>query len=168
MKSKFIEIILSKQVLRCFPKKGGNLLKSYLISSAENGAGEVENSFCTPRGMHQVCEKIGDGEPINSVFVGRQPTGEIYRDELFTKHPKRDWILTRILRLKGLEDGFNKGTNKRGECCDSLERYIYIHGTPDFIELGKTGSHGCIRMGNNDLLELFTMVDEKTYVCIIE
>jgi len=136
---------------------------SYSISTAANGAGERENSGCTPRGWHMISEKFGDGLPINSVFVARQATGEIYSDELATAYPARDWILTRILWLTGLEAGVNQG-----EGCDSHARYIYIHGTPDTEPMGEPRSHGCIRMRNTDLLQLFESVDVGTIVEIIE
>jgi len=135
----------------------------YSISTAANGAGERENSGCTPRGWHMISEKFGDGLPINSVFVARQATGEIYTDELAVAYPARDWILTRILWLTGLEAGVNQG-----EGCDSHARYIYIHGTPDSEPMGEPRSHGCIRMRNTDLLALFEQVDVGTIVQIIE
>lgn len=97
--------------------------------------------------------KIGEGLPINSVFVGRRPTGEIYVPEIGQKHPQRDWILTRILWLSGKEPGINR----LGEC-DTMRRYIYIHGTPDEQFTQQPASHGCIRMKNADLLELFELV----------
>ena len=135
----------------------------YSISTAANGAGERENSGCTPRGWHMISEKFGDGLPINSVFVARQATGEIYSDELAAAYPARDWILTRILWLTGLEAGVNQG-----EGCDSHARYIYIHGTPDSEPMGEPRSHGCIRMRNTDLLALFEQVDVGTIVQIVE
>lgn len=136
---------------------------SYSVSTAANGAGERENSGCTPRGWHMISEKFGDGLPINSVFVARQPTGEIYSEQLAAAYPARDWILTRILWLTGLEAGVNQG-----EGCDSHARYIYIHGTPDSEPMGEPRSHGCIRMRNTDLLQLFESVDVGTIVQIIE
>ncbi len=136
---------------------------NYSISTAANGAGERENSGCTPRGWHMISEKFGDGLPINSVFVARQATGEIYSDELAAAYPARDWILTRILWLTGLEAGVNQG-----EGCDSHARYIYIHGTPDSEPMGEPRSHGCIRMRNTDLLALFDQVDVGAIVQIIE
>ena len=136
---------------------------SYSISTAANGAGERENSGCTPRGWHMISEKFGHGLPINSVFVARQATGEIYTDELAAAYPARDWILTRILWLTGLEAGVNQG-----EGCDSHARYIYIHGTPDSEPMGEPRSHGCIRMRNTDLLALFEQVDTGTIVQIVD
>ena len=135
----------------------------YSISTAANGAGERENSGCTPRGWHMISEKFGDGVPINSVFVARQATGEIYSDLLAAQYPTRDWILTRILWLSGLESGINQGAG-----CDSHARYIYIHGTPDTEPMGEPRSHGCIRMRHTDLLLLFEAVDVGTIVQIIE
>ena len=140
----------------------GNTLRRYSVSTATNGAGEVCGSYCTPRGKHIVRAKIGAGQPENTVFVRRRPTGEIYTPELGEQFPDRDWILTRILWLSGCEVGFNRlGEN------DTMRRYIYIHGTPDSAQLGTPGSHGCIRMRNADLLELFELVSAGTPVNII-
>lgn len=135
----------------------------YHISTALNGAGERENSGCTPRGWHMISEKFGEDQPLNSVFVARQPTNEIYSDQLAVSFPDRDWILTRILWLSGLELGLNQG-----EGCDSHARYIYIHGTPDSEPMGEPRSHGCIRMCNRDVLELFEVVEIGTIVQIID
>jgi L,D-transpeptidase YbiS len=141
----------------------GILLRCYAVSSAENGVGEVCGSHCTPRGKHIIRAKIGAGQPENTVFVRRRPTGEIYNPELGEQFPDRDWILTRILWLSGCEVGFNR----LGQC-DTMRRYIYIHGTPDSVQLGKPGSHGCIRMRNADLIELFELVPTGTAVEIFE
>lgn len=126
---------------------------AYPVSTARNGPGEQRGSGCTPRGWHRVRLKIGAGLPLNTVFVGRRPTGEIYDSELAARHPERDWILTRILWLTGLESGYNRG----GEY-DTLRRFIYIHGCPDTTPMGEPLSHGCIRMRNPDLLELFEQI----------
>ena len=138
------------------------LLRRYSVSTAANGAGETCGSYCTPRGRHVVRAKIGAGQPANTVFVRRRPTGEIYTPELGAQSPQRDWILTRILWLSGSEPGFNRlGEN------DTMRRCIYIHGTPDSAQLGAPGSHGCIRMRNADLVELFDLVPAGTPVEII-
>ncbi len=140
----------------------GQVLRRYSVSTAANGAGEVCGSYCTPRGKHVIRAKIGAEQPENTVFVRRRPTGEIYTPELGTQFPERDWILTRILWLSGCEPGFNRmGEN------DTMRRYIYIHGTPDSVQLGAPGSHGCIRMRNADLIELFDLVSAGTAVEII-
>lgn len=141
----------------------GQLLREYTISTAKNGAGEESGSYRTPRGKHIVRAKIGGGCPENSVFVRRRPTGEIWTPELFEQYPGRDWILTRILWLSGCEPGRN-----RLGCVDTMRRYIYIHGSPDLAEMGKPGSHGCIRMRNADVVELFDLVPVYTPVEIIE
>lgn len=135
----------------------------YPVSTARNGSGERRGSGCTPRGLHRIRIKIGAGLPLNAVLVGRRPTGEIYSPELADDHPERDWILSRILWLTGLEAGFNRG----GEC-DTLRRYIYIHGCPDHSPMGAPLSHGCIRMRNRDLLELFERVDVGDRVFIAD
>lgn len=136
-------------------------IKSYRISSAINGVGQERGSFCTPLGKHIIRAKIGSGQPINTVFLKRRPTGEIYTPDLSASYPGRDWILTRILWLSGCELGFN-----RLGLVDTMRRYIYIHGSPDCINMGKPGSIGCIRMFNTDLLELFDLVDVGTEVSI--
>ncbi len=136
-------------------------IKSYQISSAKNGVGQDRGSFCTPLGKHVIRAKIGEGQPVNTVFIRRRPTGEIYSPSLGKKYPDRDWILTRILWLSGCEPGFNRlGT------VDTMRRYIYIHGCPDSIDVGRPGSIGCIRMLNTDLLELYDLTDVGTEVNI--
>jgi len=153
-----INIHISTQTLELFDD-AGNLLRRYTVSTAANGVGEASGSHCTPRGRHIIRARIGAGQPENTVFVGRRPTGEIYTPELGAQFPERDWILTRILWLSGCEVGFNR----LGES-DTMRRYIYIHGTPDLVKLGEPGSHGCIRMRNTDLIELFDLVTAGTAV----
>ncbi|HEY7674184.1 MAG TPA: L,D-transpeptidase [Burkholderiales bacterium] len=133
----------------------------YSVSTSRKGAGELRGSFCTPRGEHIVRAKIGAGQPLNAVFVRRRPTGEIWTPELGERFPGRDWILTRILWLSGCE----LGKNRLGEV-DTMQRYIYIHGSPDAVPMGKPGSIGCIRMRNRDVVELFEMVSAGTPVDI--
>jgi lipoprotein-anchoring transpeptidase ErfK/SrfK len=157
-----IKVRLSTQQLELLDERG-KVLSRYAVSSSEKGAGELNGSFCTPRGKHIIRAKIGAGQLVNTVFLRRRPTSEIYTPELGAQHPDRDWILTRILWLSGLEPGFNR----LGEC-DTMRRYIYIHGTPDSVPLGIPGSHGCIRMHNAELIELFDMVHAGTAVEIIE
>jgi len=140
----------------------GNALRRYRVSTGLNGVGEQSGSFCTPRGRHVIRAKIGNGQPENAVFVRRRPKGEIYTPELGMQHPGRDWILTRILWLSGSESGYN-----RSGSCDTMRRYIYIHGTPDATALGVPGSRGCVRMRNADLIELFELVQVGTEVQII-
>ncbi len=154
-----IEISLEKQKL--WLKNGDQILHEFSVSTAKNGAGELMNSECTPRGLHEIAEMIGENEAVNTVFVGRVPTGEIYHPALRELNPDRDWILTRILRLAGCEAGRNKG----GEL-DSYERFIYIHGSPDDVEMGQPGSHGCVRMKNEDVITLFDQVCAGTKIKI--
>jgi len=141
----------------------GSVLRRYPVSTAANGVGEASGSYLTPRGRHIVRAKIGADQPLNAVFAGRRPTGEIYTSELGETQPQRDWILSRILWLSGSEPGFNR----LGEC-DTMRRYIYIHGTPDETFEQAPRSHGCIRMRNADLVELFDAVPPYTPVDIIE
>ena len=156
-----IQISIAEQTLKVFDNE--QLIKQYSISTAKNGAGEMMDSECTPRGAHIISEKIGENCEVNSVFVGRIPTGEIYEPALRELHPERDWILTRILWLSGIEEGKNKGGK-----VDSHDRYIYIHGSPDDVDMGKPGSRGCVRMRNQDILELFDMVETGLKVIINE
>ena len=138
---------------------GERVLKRYSVSTARNGFGEKNGSFCTPRGKHIVRAKIGAGQPLNSVFVRRRPTGEIWSPELHERYPGRDWILTRILWLSGCE----RGRNRLGDV-DTMRRYIYIHGSHDLAEMGKPGSIGCVRMKSADIVELFDLVPPYTPV----
>lgn len=139
--------------------KGPHTLATYPVSTGLRGVGELNGSGCTPRGLHRVRLRIGDGCPLGTVFRARRPTGEIYDDDLAAAYPGRDWILTRILWLTGCERGRN-----RGGCVDTLRRYIYIHGTPDREPLGEPHSHGCIRMHSLDLIALFDATPPGTSV----
>jgi len=147
-----IDIDVPQQVLTLFGDDG-RALRRYPVSTSKNGVGQKNGSFCTPRGKHIVRAKIGAGQPPNTVFVRRRPTGEIWTTDLHARYPGRDWILTRILWLSGCE----RGLNRLGEV-DTMRRYIYIHGSPDSAELGKPGSIGCVRMRNADIVELFDLV----------
>ena len=157
---KHIEVNISKQTLSLF--EGVDILKQYTISTAKNGPGEQMDSECTPRGKHLIHEKIGANCEANTVFVGRVPTGELYHTELREQFPDRDWILTRILWLSGCEAGKNKGGK-----VDSYDRYIYIHGGPDDVAMGVPGSRGCVRLRNDDMIELFDLVEIETGVNIV-
>lgn len=156
-----IIIHIPEQSLELFDESGA-LLRRYAVSTGANGAGEESGSFCTPRGKHVIRARIGAGQPENAVFVARRPTGEIYTPELGAQQTGRDWILTRIMWLSGCEHGYN-----RWGSCDTMRRYIYIHGTPDATVLGQPGSKGCVRMRNADLLELFEQVEAGTEVEIV-
>ena len=151
MSERLIRVSIPEQRLTLLEASGATMV--YPVSTARNGPGERRGSGCTPRGWHRIRICVGAGLPLNTVFVGRRPTGEIYDSGLAVRHPERDWILTRILWLTGLESGRNRG----GEC-DTLRRFIYIHGCPDTAPMGVPLSHGCIRMRGRDLLALFERV----------
>ena len=157
-----IEIDTGKQELVLRDEKGA-AVKTYSVSTAKKGVGEKNGSLCTPRGRHLVRAKIGAGQPLNTVFVRRRPTGEIWSPELDARYSGRDWILTRILWLSGCEPGHNR----LGEV-DTMRRYIYIHGSPDSADMGKPGSIGCVRMRNRDIIELFDLIPPYTAVEIKE
>ena len=158
----FIRISLAEQSLTLFDENA-QVVRCYPVSTAAKGAGEAFGSYCTPRGKHLIRAKIGAGAPENAVFVARRPTGEIYSAELDAAFPGRDWILTRILWLSGCEPQ----RNRLGRV-DTMRRYIYIHGTPDSTRIGVPGSHGCIRMRNADIIDLFERVPVYSAVEIIE
>lgn len=141
----------------------GRIISEYAVSTAKAGVGEVSGSYCTPRGLHIVRAKIGAGQAANTVFIRRRPTGEIWTPALAEQFPGRDWILTRILWLSGCIPGHNR----RG-CVDTMRRYVYIHGSPDTAQMGVPGSHGCVRMRNADIIELFDRVPCYTAVDIRE
>ena len=146
-----IEVSIAAQRLDLFD--AGTRIRSYSVSTAANGPGEQAGSYCTPRGRHRVRAKVGAGLPLGAVLRGRRPTGEVCDEAAWRAAPERDWILTRILWLCGEELGVN-----RGGSVDTFRRYIYIHGTPDGVELGQPGSRGCIRMRNRDVAELFDLI----------
>jgi len=154
-----LHVDVAQQRLRV--AQAGQVLREYPVSTARNGVGQAMGSGCIPLGRHRVRIKIGAGMPLNTVFVGRRPTGETYTPALGARQPERDWILTRILWLTGCESGSNRGGQN-----DTLRRFIYIHGTPDSEPMGTPASHGCIRMHNRDLVELFDLVDNGTDVLI--
>lgn len=153
-----IDIAIAQQTLTLFDDNQ-NLIKTYPVSTAANGVGCLKNSGCTPLGQHIIRAKIGAGAPNNAVFVGRRHTGEICSPALMAAFPNRDWILTRILWLSGTQVGKNRLGN-----VDTMQRYIYIHGTPDSTDMSVIGSHGCVRMRNADIIELFDLVPAGIHV----
>jgi len=154
-----IRIDIATQSLELTDRSGAT--RRYPVSTSRYGAGEREGSHRTPRGRHLIRARIGAGCPPGTVFVGRRPTGEIWSEALAGAQPDRDWILTRILWLSGLEPGVNRLGN-----VDTMRRYIYIHGMPDTEACGEPGSIGCIRMRNDDVIELFDRVEVGTVVDI--
>ncbi|MEN8261608.1 MAG: L,D-transpeptidase [Pseudomonadota bacterium] len=156
---RYLDVSISNQQMTVVNK--GNVVRRYPVSTAKNGPGEFSGSECTPRGWHRIRAKIGEGQPLGAVFVGRRATGEVYGKEMRRRVPDRDWILTRILWLGGLEPGFNRYGK-----VDSAWRYIYIHGGPDESVDGQPRSHGCIRMKNADIVELFGLVLAGDFVFI--
>jgi lipoprotein-anchoring transpeptidase ErfK/SrfK len=157
-----IRINLAEQQLDLIDGQG-QVFRSWPVSTAARGAGEVSGSYQTPRGRHIVRAKIGAGQPVNTVFSARRPTGELYTPELGAQEPDRDWILSRILWLSGCEPGFNRLGER-----DTMRRYIYIHGTPDEKFTQVPQSIGCVRMRNADLVELFDLIPAYTPVEIVE
>ena len=156
-----IKISIDEQRLQLLDS--GKFALDVAVSTAANGPGEIMHSECTPRGWHRIRARIGADCPVNTVFVGRRPTGEIYSPELRKEYPVRDWMLTRLLWLCGME----KGKNRFGDV-DSMRRYIYIHGCPEEDVMGVPTSHGCVKMRNAEVIRLFDMVPVGTRVLIQE
>jgi lipoprotein-anchoring transpeptidase ErfK/SrfK len=154
-----LTVQMDSQTMSVF--RDGQCIKDYSISTAKNGPGEIRGSEQTPRGLHVIRAKIGADNPANTVFISRRPTGELYTPELRARFPERDWILTRIFWLSGLEIGRNRLGN-----VDTMRRYIYIHGTPDDVAMGAPGSRGCIRMRNDQIIELFNQIPVGTQILI--
>ncbi len=155
-----ISVDVATQLLQV--EQRGDIVFSAKVATASNGVGERNGSECTPRGWHIIRARIGAGSVANTVFRGRRATGEIYTPALRLQAPERDWILTRILWLSGLEPGFN-----RLHDVDTMRRYIYIHGCPDEDIMGIPSSHGCIKMHNTELITLFELVSVGTRVLIV-
>ena len=147
----------------------GRLVKTYPISTAKKGVGEIEHSYKTPRGHHKICERIGDNLAPRTIISRRQATPWLYSEELHQQYPKKDWILTRIMWLCGQEEGKNKGYNQNGQVVDSYRRYIYIHGAGDHAPFGRAPSSlGCVRMNSEDVIELYDRTQIGTDVLIEE
>ena len=161
-------IAVSVERQKLFVFEGSEVLKEFPVSTAKNGIGFVDGSFKTPLGFHRICEKIGDGLPVGAVLKSREFTEEVAEIENREVSTGKDLITTRILRLEGLEEGKNRGYDEDGNLVDTFERYIYIHGTNEEGLIGKPVSHGCIRMKNKDIIELFDLVDVGTIVYIAE
>lgn len=157
-----LRIEVSQQRMDVFGADG-RCIRRYPVSTAAKGVGERAGSHCTPRGRHRIRARIGAGLPEGAVLRGRRPTGERWTAEFAAAHPGRDWILSRILWLCGEESGRNRGGD-----VDSMRRYIYIHGTGDDQPMGRPLSHGCVRMRNRDIIELFELVEVGTPVEIVE
>ena len=159
MQTLWIKVSIPRQRLDLLD--GDHVVQSYSVATAKNGSGEVNGSECTPRGWHVIRAKVGSGAKPNTVFVKRRPTGEIFGPGYRERFPKRDWILTRILWLSGAEPGKNRWGN-----VDTMRRYIYIHGCPDEDPMGIPSSHGCVKMHNADVIDLFERVKPGTRVLI--
>jgi len=158
-----LRLVVSVAQQRLSLMRGNQLIKEYPVSTSRYGTGSEDGSFRTPLGAHRIREKHGAGEPVNQVFTGRQPIG-VLDDLLASGQALPDDIITsRILWLEGLEPGTNCG-----EGIDSYARYIYIHGTNEEQQIGTPASHGCIRMRNRDVIELFDQVETGTRVDITQ
>ncbi len=161
VQSGLVHVRISPSLQQLYLYNADEIIRTYTISTAKNGLGEVKNSFQTPRGLHKIRAKIGAEAPINAIFKQRRFKGDIYTPEMNQLYPTNDWILTRILWLSGLEPGFNRLGN-----VDTMQRYVYIHGSPNERPVGVPSSRGCIRMRNEDIIEFFDLVPCGTQVYI--
>ena len=170
--SNFLLVLPSKQQLLHVEKN--NIVSTYDISTSKYGLGNRNESFQTPTGLHFIAKKIGHDMPKLTIFKGRKPLpgnltlldfNKKNNEGLRNKHFKEfdDVITSRILWLKGHENGINQGGD-----VDSYDRYIYIHGTAHEDKIGIEASHGCIRMNNDDIIKLFENVTENMLVLILD
>ena len=157
--SAHIEVDISEQ--RLYLMENSIIKASYPISTSKYGEGSIENSFKTPLGEHSIKEMIGEEAKINTIFTSRINTKRSATIIDQFEDTDNDYVTSRIMWLDGEEDGFNKGGN-----VDSFRRYIYIHGTHEEGLIGTKASHGCIRMFNYDVIELFNLVNIGTKVLI--
>ncbi len=139
------------------------MLEAYPVSTSKYGIGNESGSNKTPVGFHRIEDKLGDNEPSGMQFRWKKPTGKVLEIYTDSTDVEDDWVTTRIMHLKGLEEGINTGNN-----IDSYERHIYIHGTQEEGLVGSPASHGCIRMKNQDVIELYNLVNEGDIVYILK
>lgn len=159
LQSREYAVVVNPEAQELYLVRDSKILQIYPVSTSKNGIGTRVGSEKTPWGTHRIKEKIGEGAPEGAVFAGRQPTGEIANIERKPIETGEDLITTRIMWLEGEEENINKG-----EGVDSHGRYIYIHGAQEEGLIGQPASHGCIRMRNKDVIELFNRVPAGTLV----
>jgi hypothetical protein len=152
---RLIVVSLARQLLALY--QGSALVRSYAASTSRRPPSNVRDSLGTPRGLHEIAERVGAGAPPGMVFVGRRPTGRHF-SELPEMEQARSLVTTRILWLRGLEPGFNAGDDAEGRCVDTHRRYVYIHGTNREDLLGSPASSGCVQLGNLDVIDLHDRV----------
>ncbi|MCT4582073.1 MAG: L,D-transpeptidase [Flavobacteriales bacterium] len=156
----FIYVGVKRQELYLF--RGGELLKVYPVSTSKHGAGSVEGSEMTPVGLHKVHGKFGEDIPENGILKHKRFTGELAEIEYRPMPINKDIITTRVITIEGLERGVNKGGK-----LDSYDRHIYIHGTAEEGLIGQPASHGCVRLKNKDVMDLFDLLSKGMYVIIL-
>lgn len=149
---------ITKQRLYLF--RNGKNVKTYKMSSSRLPQSCKEDSLGTPWGLHEVSERIGTDAPMGTVFEGRKSIGLI-ASECSKEKQEKNLITTRILRLRGLQQGIN-----RGQGIDSFDRYIYIHGTNHEDRLGNPSSSGCLQLSNLDVIDLYESISDGTHLWI--
>ncbi len=158
--NEFVYIGIKRQ--RLYHIKKNHIVSTYSISTSSKGAGNLMGSYKTPTGLHQIAEKIGDEAPAATLFVNKKNTGKVVSINTTEVSSNKDEITSRVLSLKGLQQGVNKGKKY-----DTFARGIYIHGTSDEATIGQPSSHGCIRMKNEDVIELYNHIFVGTKVILI-
>ena len=153
--------VVAIEAQRLYLMHDGRLLKAYPVSTSAFGPGAQEGSNQTPLGLHQIKQKIGENEPEGMIFKARKPTGRMANIIAEPRDVPEDDVTTRIMWLDGMEPGVNQGGK-----VDSYKRYIYIHGTPEEGLIGRPASHGCVRMLNADVVDVFNKLPEGTLVYI--
>ena len=158
--SEFLYVGIRRQRMYYF--KNNQIVSSYPISTSSKGAGNQMGSYKTPTGLHQIAEKIGDNAPLGTLFINKKNTGKVVLINKSETPVKKDEITSRVLSLKGLQQDINKGKK-----FDTFSRGIYIHGTSDEASIGQPSSHGCVRMKNDDIMELFDLLSVGTKVVLL-
>lgn len=157
-----INVNIAEQQLTLLDEEG-SVLRQYPVSTSKYGTGSQQGSEKTPLGLHRIKDKIGGAMPVNEVFFGRVPQGSLEECQQRGAELPEDVIMSRILWLEGMEPGRNQGGY-----VDSFQRYIYIHGTNHEDDIGTPASIGCIRMRNQDVVDLYRLVDIGSEVLIVE
>ncbi|MEC8617227.1 MAG: L,D-transpeptidase [Bacteroidota bacterium] len=158
--SEFLYVGIRRQ--KMYHIKNNKIFSTYPVSTSSKGAGNNIGSFKTPTGLHFIAEKIGDNAPVATLFINKKNTGKVVPVNITEVSSNKDEITSRVLSLKGLQQGINKGKKY-----DTFARGIYIHGTSDEASIGKPSSHGCIRMKNDDIIELFDLLSVGTKVVLL-
>lgn len=159
---RFLLVRISAQTLQFF--RGGELVRAFPVSTSAKPPSTLKDSLGTPRGLHEIAERIGGEQPLGMVFKGRRPTGKHFLEH----EDDGNLITSRILWLRGLEPGVNAGRNSTGQVVDTYERYVYVHGTNREDRIGQPQSAGCVLLTNRDMVALYDEVRAGDHVLIVD